>query len=82
QIALIIDSAEPVMAISLEMNDAVNSARDEGITENDAISINGNVVTVRLREGVGYSYSFFNDVSPTIKFDTKTKLYELFIDKK
>ncbi|MBU1501459.1 MAG: hypothetical protein KJ905_01655 [Nanoarchaeota archaeon] len=81
QIALIIDSAEPVMAISLGMNDAVSSARGEGINLDDAVSIDTNIVTVRLRDGVGYSYSFFNDVDATIKFNPKTEAYELFVGK-
>jgi len=80
QIALIIDSAEPVMAISLDMEDVVKTARDNGIGPNDAVSITDNIVTVKLRDKGSYSYSFFNDVNPTIKFDSRKGTYEIFIE--
>jgi len=61
EIALIIDSAKPGMNISLNMKDAVEKANDEK-WKGKIVIINGNVVTVKLREKGGYSYSFFNDV--------------------
>ena len=61
QIALIIDSAKPIMKITLNMQDALDKKekdwKDEGI-----VSVKDNIVTVRLREKGGYSYHFFNDV--------------------
>ena len=79
QIALIIDSAEPVMAISLDMSDAVKTARDNGISAGEIVSINGNVVNVHLRDKEGYSYSFFNDVDVSINFNPQTNLHEIFV---
>ena len=61
QIALIIDSAKPGMEISLDMKDAVKKAEDEN-WEGKIVSISGNIVTVKLTDGGGYSYSFFNNV--------------------
>ncbi len=61
QIALIIDSAKPGMEINLNMEDAVKKAEDEN-WEGKIVSISDNIVTVKLTDGGGYSYSFFNDV--------------------
>lgn len=61
QIALIIDSAKPGMEIHLNMEDAIKKASDEK-WEEKIVSVDGNIVTVKLREKGGYSYSFFNDV--------------------
>lgn len=62
QIALAIDSAEPGMTIYLNMQDAINTAKSNNIPTASIVKINGNVVTVKLRDNGGYSYSFFNDV--------------------
>ena len=61
QIALMIDSSRPVMEIHLNMEDAF-AKREEGWNKRDVISIDNNIVTVKLREKGGYSYSFFNEV--------------------
>jgi hypothetical protein len=62
QIALILDSAKPVMEISLNMEDALKISKKEKF-KGKIVSIGDNIVTVKLRnEGNGYSYSFFNDV--------------------
>lgn len=61
QIALVIDSAKPGMNISLNIKDAVEKAKDENYKEK-IVFIQDNIVTVRIKEGKGYSYSFFNDV--------------------
>jgi len=60
QIALIIDSAKPVMTIKLNMQDALDE-KENGF-EGDIVAIGNGVVTVKLREKGGYSYSYFNDV--------------------
>ena len=83
QIALIIDSAKPEMEIHLNVEDAIEKAEDEG-WEEDIIQIHENVVTVRLREKGGYSYSFFNDVdagSPYLD-TTNNKEYLFIVDEK
>ena len=61
QIALVLDSAKPGMEISMNLEVAVDKAEKEKF-EGKIVSIDGNLVTVRLGEGKGYSYSFFNDV--------------------
>lgn len=61
QIALILDSAKPVMKIKINMDDAIEIAKKEKY-EQDLVSIKDNIVTVKLREKGGYSYSFFKDV--------------------
>ena len=68
QIALILDSAEPGMIISLNMKDAIKIANKENRDLNNIISIQDNVVKVQLREKGGYSYSFFNDIQYTEDF--------------
>jgi len=62
QIALIIDSAKPTTEIHLNMEDAINK-REKGWNIENIVTISGNVVTIKLREKGGYSYSFFNDVN-------------------
>jgi hypothetical protein len=61
-IALLIDSAKPVMEIKLNMENAMELAEKNGINREDIVSINGNLVTVKLSEKSGYQYSFFNNV--------------------
>jgi|TARA_B100001971_G_scaffold201305_1_gene213882 hypothetical protein len=61
QIALMIDSAKPGMEIHLNMEKALKKKEDSWNFKN-VVSINDNIVTVKLRENGGYSYSFFNDV--------------------
>jgi len=67
QIALIIDSSKPVMDIRLNMEKAFNK-KEEGWDIKNIVTIDENkkIVTVKLRERGGYSYSFFNDVDVTV----------------
>ena len=87
QIALIIDSAKPGMVINLNMEDAIERAKKElGENKiNEIVSINitnSNIVTVKLRNKGGYSYSFFNDVDVNAYPDTNGKEYVFVINKK
>ena len=53
------------MMISLNMADAIKASKSslgESSLKN-MVSIQGNVVTVTLRQNGGYSYSFFNDIN-------------------
>ena len=74
QIALIIDSAKPGMTVHLDMEDAIEKAIDEnpniGYGIATLVKIEGNVVTVKLTDKSGYSYSFFNDVNISANLDT------------
>ena len=62
QIALLIDSAQPGMIITLDMMEAVEEANKENWNHNSIVNIQDNIVTVKLSEKGGHSYSFFNDV--------------------
>ncbi len=64
-IALLIDSAKPIMEIKLNMEDAINLAEKNGVNREDVVKINENIVTVKLSEKGGYQYSFFNNVDAT-----------------
>lgn len=80
QIALILDSAKPGVTIQLNMEDALKKKDD--IFEGKIVTIEDNVVTVRLREKGGYSYHFFNDVVVEGNyFDEDTKELILIINK-
>ena len=82
QIALMIDAAEPGMRIHLNMEDAIEKAVKNKINPSDIVSINGNVVTVKLSEkdnNPQSSYSFFNDVEANANFDTLTQKEYYFV---
>jgi len=83
EIALIIDSAEPVMTVTLDMSDAIEIAIKEGVAPGKIVSIDGNVVKVVLGGEGGYSYSFFNDVDVVASFDSQNGgRYIFFITEK
>jgi hypothetical protein len=83
QIAMIIDSSQPVMLIKMDMEKGLKIAEDNGINFNDAVSIDGNIVNVDLDGNGGYSYAFFNNVDAKAYVDTddSTK-YIITINKK
>ncbi len=64
-IALLIDSAKPIMEIKLNMEDAMNLAEKNGVAREEIVKINGNIVTVKISRDGGYDYSFFNSVDAT-----------------
>jgi len=79
QIALLIDSAKPATDIHLNMEEAFNKI-EKGWNINNIVTINGNIVTVKLREKGGYSYSFFNDVDVTVYPDVNNRDYIIKIN--
>lgn len=81
EIALIIDSAESKMIITLEMEDAIKIAEKENFPVEEIITLNENVVTVKLREKGGYSYSFFNDIEINTPYTNQTKFVFTFNEK-
>jgi hypothetical protein len=81
QIALIIDSAEPKMTIKLDIGDVIKQAKKENWDFKKIVTITDNIVTVKLREKGGHSYSFFNDVIVNNPYFDKNKLI-LIIDEK
>jgi hypothetical protein len=83
EIALALDSAKPGMMISINMADAISSA-EENLGKNNVndsiVSFSQNVVTVKLRDRGGYSYSFFNNINLGKPYLDKTnKEYIFFI---
>jgi len=64
QIALIIDAAKPGTEIKLNVGEALDKAKKNSISNNDAIKIdnNRNLVKVKLSKESYYEYCFFNDV--------------------
>lgn len=81
QIALAIDAAEPSMTIHLNMEDAIEIAEKENLPLGEIVKINENIVTVKLREKGGYSYSFFNNVKVNTNFNAQNKEYYFVIEK-
>lgn len=80
QIALLIDSAKPGMTMILDMEKAKELAEKNGIAFEDIINKNKNVITVKLSEEGGYSYSFFNDVDIGLYPDTeKPNSYVIYV---
>ncbi len=61
QIALILDAAEPNMKIELDISDAIEK-KEKKFPEGGIVTIYKNIVTVKLRDKGGYSYSYFNNV--------------------
>lgn len=70
QIALLIDSAKPRMTIILDMSKAKDLAEKNGLEFKDIVIHANNVITIKLSEKGGYSYSYFNDVNVTLYPDT------------
>jgi len=66
QIALIIDSAKPGMIIKLNTEKIETIAKKNGIGIKDIVKIKDNIVTIKISQGSGYSYSFFNDVDVSV----------------
>ncbi|MEN7982682.1 MAG: hypothetical protein ABFQ65_04515 [Nanoarchaeota archaeon] len=62
EIALMIDSAKPIMTLRIDMADAKEVAEKNGIDFKEVVKIEKNIVIVKLTKDSGYSYSFFNDV--------------------
>ena len=78
EIALVIDCAEPVMTIQVNMVDAL-AKTEKGYSYSEIVKIDNNIVTVQLREKGGYSYSFFNDVIASANFNTTSNEDYYFI---
>ena len=87
QIAMVADSAKPVMLIKMDMEKGKKIAEENGIGFNEVVKIDGNTVTVKLTEKGGYSYAFFNDVEVSSYADKDEKgdytgMYVFTINKK
>jgi len=84
QIALAIDSAKPVMILKIGMEKGKKLAEKNNFDFANSVKITGNVVTVKLRENGGYSYSFFNnvDVGKPYPDQNNEEIYVITINKK
>jgi hypothetical protein len=72
-IALLIDAGKPIMEMKLNMEDAMALAEKNGVNREEIVKITGNLVTVKLSEKGGYSYSFFKNVDVTTYPDVPTE---------
>lgn len=80
QIVLIIDRAEPEIEIELDIYKPTNIARKNGFS-GQIININNedNSVNVKLSNGKGYNYIFFNDVDIEWNLDNDKNNPKLFL---
>ena len=65
-IALLIDSAKPIMELRLNMEQGMELAEKNNVARDEIVQINDNVVRVKLGERSWYEYSFFNNVDVTV----------------
>ncbi len=76
QIALAIDSAKPGMEILVDISEGASSDKKWFATNfAKSVVISGNFVTVTLGNDGGYTYSFFNNVKPSIDVFPDGKVY-------
>lgn len=62
EIALLIDSAKPVMEIKLNVDILKEKAEENGFDFSKAVVVKDNFVNVKLSSEGGHKYSFFKDV--------------------
>ena len=79
-IALLIDASRPVTNMKLNMEDAMDLAEQNGVDRKEIVTIEGNVVTVKLSKNGGYEYSFFNNYDVTAYPDVGDKNYIIKIN--
>ena len=82
QISLIINKAKPGIEIEMDIYDMNNIARKNKFTGNYInVDNNENRVNVRLVQGKGYDYYYFNDVDVVWNLDKeKRKLFLKFVE--
>ena len=59
---MIADSAKPIMIIKIDMEKGKKITEKNKLDFGEVVNVEGNVVSVKLDEGRGYEYAFFNDV--------------------
>jgi hypothetical protein len=87
QIAMLVDSSKPVMVIKMDMEKGRKLTEKNGLNFDNAVSITGNLVKVKLSSKGGYSYAFFNDVDVSAHAEKDdqgkyTSMYIFTINKK
>jgi hypothetical protein len=75
QIAMSIDAAKPIMFIYLDMTKGYSKLKGFDFGKSVSINNENNFVTVKLRDGSGYTYSFFNDLKVTAYPDSNREGY-------
>jgi len=79
QISLLIDSAKPGMTIVLDMEKAREIAEKNGLEFEEIISSRDNLITVKLDENSGHSYSYFNKININLYPDLEINSYVIKI---
>lgn len=79
QISLLIDSAKPGMTIVLDMEKAREIAEKNGLEFEEIISSRDNLITVKLDENSGHSYSYFNKININLYPDSEINSYVIKI---
>jgi hypothetical protein len=74
KIALVIDNIEPGMSVYLDVNEAVEAAKKNGLDENSIFTINKDNGSVRvyLQKQGGYSFEYFSNVDIELKLSGNT----------
>lgn len=83
QIALVIDKAEPGIEVKLDIYDLYDSARKNKFSGEVVKIDNGeNKVSVKVVDGKGYDFYYFNDINIVWSLDKKNReLYLKFVKK-
>ena len=82
EIALALDAARPGMIITIYMKDAIDTAQKSWGENNikNMITLSGNTVTVGVKPGSSYSYSFFNNITIANHYlDTTKDAYIIYV---
>ncbi len=79
QISLLIDSAKPGMTIVLNMEKAREIAEKNGLEFEEIIFSRDNLITVKLDENSGHSYSYFNKININLYPDSEINSYVIKI---
>ena len=79
QISLLIDSAKPGMTIVLDMEKAREIAEKNGLEFEEIIFSRDNLITVKLDENSGHSYSYFNKININLYPDSEINSYVIKI---
>lgn len=87
KIALLIDQAKPGMIIKLNLEKALKVAKQDKLTPQEILIIEGNFVKVTLEDGGGQEYHFFNDLDVKVFPETDSNgdysgIYTITVNKK
>ncbi|MFH1503545.1 MAG: hypothetical protein ABIE36_02720 [Candidatus Diapherotrites archaeon] len=87
EIAMIGDSAKPVMMIKIDMSKGKKLVDGNGVDFSKIVKINENIVEVKLTSKGGYRYAFFNNIDLTAYAERDDKneytgMYVLTINEK